>query len=73
MPYQEIQALGFPYNPRKLRLHEKPRDCISFYGPWTKLVNSNHYNEAISGQLINQVGKHLDIVTRLGVTVKLHF
>ena len=42
MPYQEIQALGFPNSPRKLGLYEKPRACISWYGPCTQLVNSKY-------------------------------
>ena len=42
MPYQEIQALGFPNSPRKLGLYEKPWACISWYGPCTQLVNSNN-------------------------------
>ena len=42
MPYQEIQALGFPNSPRKLGLYEKPWACISLYGPCTQLVNSNY-------------------------------
>ena len=41
MPYQEIQALGFPNSPRKLGLYEKPWACISWYSPCTQLVNSN--------------------------------
>ena len=45
MPYQEIQALGFPNSPRKLGLYEKPWACISWYGPCTQLVNSNYYVE----------------------------
>ena len=40
MPYQEIQALGFPNSPRKLGLYEKLWACISWYGPCTQLVNS---------------------------------
>ena len=42
VPYQEIQALGFPNSPRKLGLYEKPWACISWYGPCTQLVNSNN-------------------------------
>ena len=42
MPYQEIQALGFPNSPRKLGLYEKPWACISWYGPCTQLVNSKY-------------------------------
>ena len=42
VPYQEIQALGFPNSPRKLGLHEKPWACISWYGPCTQLVNSKY-------------------------------
>ena len=38
----EMQALGFPNNPRKLGLYEKPWACISWYGPCTQLVNSNY-------------------------------
>ena len=47
MPYQEIQALGFPNSPRKLGLYEKPWACISWHGPCTQLVNSK-YGLAIS-------------------------
>ena len=43
VPYQEIQALGFPNSPRKLGLYEKPWACISWYGPCTQLVNSNYW------------------------------
>ena len=43
MPYQEIQALGFPNSPRKLGLYEKPWACISWYGPCTQLVNSKYF------------------------------
>ena len=43
MPYQEIQALGFPNSPRKLGLYEKPWACISWYGPCTQLVNSKYH------------------------------
>ena len=42
VPYQAIQALGFPNSPRKLGLYEKPWACISWYGPSTQLVNSNY-------------------------------
>ena len=42
VPYQEIQALGFPNSPRKLGLYEKPWACISWYGPCTQLVNSKY-------------------------------
>ena len=49
MPYQEIQALGFPNSPRKLGLYEKPWTCISWYGPCTQLVNSNYRNTRIFG------------------------
>ena len=42
VPYQEIQALGFPNSPRKLGLYEKPWACISWYGPYTQLVNSKY-------------------------------
>ena len=28
--YQQIQALGFPYIPQKLGLHEKPQACIYY-------------------------------------------
>ena len=42
MPYQEIQALGFPNSPGKLGLYEKPWACISWYGPCTQLVNSKY-------------------------------
>ena len=45
VPYQEIQALGFPNSPRKLGLYEKPWACISWYGPCTQLVNSNSHYE----------------------------
>ena len=44
MPYQEIQALGFPSSPRKLGQYEKPWACISWYGPCTQLVNSKYSN-----------------------------
>ena len=42
VPYQEIQALGFPNSPRKLGLYEKPWACVSWYGPCTQLVNSKY-------------------------------
>ena len=42
VPYQEIQALGFPNSPRKLGLHEKPWACISWYGPCSQLVSSKY-------------------------------
>ena len=42
VPYQEIQALGFPNSPRKLGLYEKPWACISWHGPCTQLVNSKY-------------------------------
>ena len=45
VPYQEIQALGFPNSPRKLGLYEKPWPCISWYSPCTQLINSNNYPE----------------------------
>ena len=44
MPYQKIQALGFPNSPHKLGLYEKPWACISWYGPCTQLVNSKYYD-----------------------------
>ena len=47
MPYQEIQALGFPNSPRKLGLYEKLWACISWYGPCTQLVNSNYNSMAL--------------------------
>ena len=44
MPYQEIQALGFPNSPRKLGLYEEPWACIYWYGPCTQLVNSKYFS-----------------------------
>ena len=52
MPYQEIQALGFPNSPRKLGLYEKPWACISWYGPCTQLVNSNYRFRAMKSETI---------------------
>ena len=47
VPYQEIQALGFPNSLRKLGLYEKPWACISWYGPYTQLVNSKYWLRAM--------------------------
>ena len=58
VPYQEIQALGFPNSPRKLGLYEKPWACISWYGPCTQLVNSK-YSEKI---LKSEKKKALDVM-----------
>ena len=54
MPYQEIQALGFPNSPRKLRLYEKPWACISSYGPCTQLVNSKYKITKIQHVTVNR-------------------
>ena len=57
VPYQEIQALGFPNSPHKLRLYEKPWTCISWYGPCTQLVNSKHSNVFSPGSRRQNFGR----------------
>ena len=61
MPYQEIQALGFPNSPRKLGLYEKPWACIYWYGPCTQLVNSK-YIRTLNFQCQAAVGSYLVIM-----------
>ena len=54
VPYQGIQALGFPNSLRKLGLYEKPWACISWYSPCTQLVNSK-YKTVLN---VSKIGVH---------------